>query len=294
MRTSLAPIFAAAALAAATTFGFASSADAKTISACGGIELAANAKCEMRVEGGCTAACQPLNFQVQCAADLYVGCSGQCNAQIEASCTASCQASCEAECDVDPGSFECGASCRADCGASCNGACAADPDSARCRASCEATCGGECDARCEATPPSANCKAQCSSCCTGSCDAQANIDCQVDCQAKGFLTCETKLQGGCEVACTKPDGALFCDGQYVDVGEQIDQCVAQLESLLEIKVEGYARGDAQCNGGRCTATGEAGVSCAQSPGNTSGSAAGILGAIAAFGLALGRRKNQKK
>ena len=294
MRTSLAPIFAAAALAAAATFGFASSADAANLSACGNIELAANAKCEMRVEGGCVASCEPVSFRVQCAADLYVGCNGQCNAQVEASCTASCQAGCQAECQVDPGAFECSASCRADCGASCDARCAADPNSAQCAASCEATCGGECDARCEATPPSADCEAQCQACCTGSCDAKANIDCQIDCQADGFVSCESELKGGCEVACQKPDGALFCDGQYVNVGDQIDQCVAQLESLLQIKVEGYASGNAQCSDGRCTAEGEAGVSCAQSPGNTSSGAAAILGAIAAFGLALGRRKNEKK
>lgn len=293
MRTSLAPIFAAAALAAAT-FGFASSADAARLDACNGIELSANANCEMRVSGGCTAACEPVNFRVQCAADLYVGCNGQCNAQVEASCTVGCQAGCEAECNVNPGAFECSASCRADCGASCTGACAADPNSAQCRASCEATCGGECDARCEVTPPSADCKAQCEACCTGSCDAKANLDCQIDCQADAFVDCEAELKGGCEVACQRPEGALFCDGQYVDVGEQIDSCVAQLESLLQIKVEGYASGNAQCSGGRCTAEGEAGVSCAQSAGNTSSGAAAILGAIAAFGLALGRRKNTKK
>ncbi len=292
MRTSLAPIFAAA-FAAATVFGFASSADAASLDRCGSIELAANAQCEMRVSGGCVASCQPLNFRVQCAADLYVGCNGQCNAQVDAQCTAACQGSCEAQCDVNPGNFDCSASCRADCGGSCDASCAAAPDSARCRASCEATCGGECDARCEANPPEADCQAQCQGCCTGSCDAKANIDCQIDCQAKGFVSCETELQGGCEVACQKPEGALFCDGQFLDVGDQIDQCVAQLESLLQIKVEGYARGDAQCNGGTCTAEAEAGVSCAQSPARSSSSAAGILGAIAAFGLALGRRKNKK-
>ncbi|MRG94758.1 hypothetical protein [Polyangium spumosum] len=293
MRTSLAPIFAAFALAGAT-FGFASSADAARLDACNGIELSANANCEMRVSGGCTAACEPVSFQVQCAADLYIGCNGQCTAMVDAQCTAGCTGGCEAECEVNPGSFDCSASCRADCGANCDAACAADPNSARCKASCEATCGGECDARCDVTPPDANCKAQCEACCTGSCDAKANIDCQIDCQADAFVQCEADLKGGCEVACQRPEGALFCDGQYVDVGEQIDSCVAQLESLLQVKVEGYARGDAQCSGGRCTAEGEAGVSCAQSPGNTSSSAAGILGAIAAFGLALGRRKSQKK
>jgi MYXO-CTERM domain-containing protein len=122
------------------------------------------------------------------------------------------------------------------------------------------------------------------------------MTCQVDCQAKGFATCETKLEGGCKTACTKPDGALFCDGQYVDVGDQLDQCVADLKSLLQIQVKGYASGDAQCSNGSCTAEGKAGFSCAQAAagaGDSSGNALGILGALAAFALAIGRRKNER-
>jgi MYXO-CTERM domain-containing protein len=116
------------------------------------------------------------------------------------------------------------------------------------------------------------------------------MDCQLNCQSKGYLDCRTNLQGGCETACTQPDGALFCDGQYMDVGSQIDQCVAALEAAFQIEVTGYANGNAQCSGGSCTANAEAGISCAQSRGDTSGSALGVLGALAAFGLALGRRK----
>jgi len=116
----------------------------------------------------------------------------------------------------------------------------------------------------------------------------------VDCQAKGFVECETSLTGGCQAACSKPEGALFCDGQYVDVGDQLDACIADLKSLLQIEVKGYAYGDAECRGNTCTAEGEAGFSCAQAgAGESSGSALGILGAIAAFGLAMGRRKNER-
>jgi len=292
MRTSLAPILAAA-FAAATTFGLASPANAAVLDSCGNVELSANANCEMRVSGGCTASCEPVNFRVQCAADLYVGCNGMCNAQVDAQCTADCQGGCEAECQVDPAKFDCAASCRADCGATCQGSCAGQADSARCESSCEATCGGECDARCDVTPPSADCQAQCQACCTGSCDAEANMDCQINCQADGFVNCETQLQGGCQTACERPDGALFCDGQYVDVGEQLDACVAQLQSLLEIKVTGYAYADGSCEGTSCSASAKAGCSCSTVGGSEDdgpANALGMLGALAAFGLAFGRRK----
>jgi hypothetical protein len=294
MRTSFAPLLAVALSAA--FLGFAAPASAGIVDSCGRIELSASAQCEMRVEGGCTASCQPVNFTAQCSAELYVGCGGECNVMIDASCTASCSATCEADCAVDPGKFDCAAACRADCSGSCDATCVGAKNTAECRSSCSATCAGDCDARCDATPPSADCKAQCASCCTGSCEAEANMSCQVDCQAKGYVGCTTDLQGGCETACTRPDGALFCDGQYIDAGDQLDQCVADLKSLFQIEVKGYAYGDAQCSNGECTAEGAAGFSCAQDAGagQSSSSAAGILGALAAFGLAFSRRKNQPR
>ncbi len=292
MRTFFAPVLA---VALATAFmGVAAPANAGISDSCG-IELGAGAQCEMRVTGGCTASCTPINFSAQCSADLYVGCNGGCTAMLDVMCTASCGASCEASCAVDPGKFECAASCEADCGNSCADTCTGANDNDRCRASCDSTCSGKCSAKCEATAPSADCKAKCSASCGGSCEAQANVSCQVDCQAKGFVECETSLTGGCQTACAAPDGALFCDGQYVDVGDQLDKCIADLKSLLQIEVKGYAYGDAQCSGASCTAEGEAGFSCAQAgvTGESSGSALGILGAIAAFGLAMSRRKNER-
>jgi hypothetical protein len=286
---TFAPIFAAV-IAAVTTFGLTPDANADALSACGAFEFSAGAQCEMRVSGGCTTSCEPVSFTAECSAELYVGCQGQCNAQIEAGCSATCDASCHAQCDVDPGKFDCAASCRADCGATCNARCAGAANGAECAASCKATCGGQCDARCEVVKPSADCDAKCKATCDGSCSAKANMDCQIDCQSDGYVDCKTDLKGGCETACQRPEGALFCDNQFVDVGDQIDACVAELQAALQIEVTGYAEGNAECSGGRCTAEGEAGFSCMQGRGDTSGSALGVLGALAAFGLALSRRK----
>jgi hypothetical protein len=293
MRTSFASLFAVALSTA--LLGFAAPASAGIVDSCGGIELGASADCELRVEGGCTASCEPVSFTAQCSAELYLDCSGGCKVDADVQCTASCQTSCEAECKIDPGKFDCAASCRADCSGSCDATCVGAKDTTECRASCKSTCAGKCDARCDVTPANADCSAKCQSSCTGSCEADINMSCQVDCQYDKYVGCETELKGGCEAACSKPDGALFCDGQYVDVGEQLDQCVADLKSLFEIEVTGYAYGDAQCSNGECTAEGHAGCSCAQGVGlgSSSGSALGILGAIAAFGMALGRRKSQR-
>jgi hypothetical protein len=293
MRNYLAPIFASA-LVTAAAMAVSAPAEARSIDACGNIEFRAEAQCEMVVSGGCTAQCEPVRFQAQCSADLYVGCDGQCTANASLTCTSSCQGSCEAECNVNPPAFECAASCRADCGASCDAQCAANPNGGRCKASCEASCGGECDASCSGTSGSADCKAQCQACCSGSCEAEANFDCQIQCQATGYAKCEADLTGGCQAQCTKPEGALFCDGQYVDARDQLDECVNQLKSLLNIEVQGYAYGDAECRGGTCTAQGEAGVSCSASNGvgSDAGAVFGLVGAAAAFGMAFGRKRRR--
>ena len=79
------------------------------------------------------------------------------------------------------------------------------------------------------------------------------------------------------------DGALFCDGQYVDVEDNLDACVNALRDALSIEVMGYA--DAECMGGSCTA--EAGASC-----SVAGSRSEALGSFGLLFLALfiGRRR----
>lgn len=220
------------------------------IDACGNIEVAADAQCEVLVDGGCTSRCEPVNFTATCYAD----CSGQCNLTAEASCTGSCSADCVGSCQAEPGNFDCNASCEARCDADCDATCGTDES---CRASCQATCSGECGASCEGTAPSASCEAKCSASCDGSCSADANLDCQASCQGD----CAAELTGGCEAECESPEGALFCDGQYVDHGGNLDACVAALRSLLDIEVDVSATGAASCNGGRCTADGQLDASC---------------------------------
>jgi len=114
----------------------------------------------------------------------------------------------------------------------------------------------------------AQCEAQCEASCEGSCEAQANIDCQVDCQAGGYVDCKADLQGGCEAQCERPEGALFCDGQYVDHGNNLEECVAALKAQLDVEVEGYAEGS--CMPGSCAGEAGGSISCAVDRGNDSG------------------------
>jgi hypothetical protein len=99
----------------------------------------------------------------------------------------------------------------------------------------------------------------------------------------GYASCQSMLTGGCTAQCSDPQGALFCNGQYVNIdATQLEACEAQLTSLLNIQFQGSG----SCTGGNCTAAGTA--SCGQiAPGAMPmsegvlavGLGAGIIGAV---------------
>ena len=62
-------------------------------------------------------------------------------------------------------------------------------------------------------------------------------------------TARLDIKGGCEADCKTEEGALFCDSQYVDHGDNLNECINALEAVLTTDVEGYASGSASCEGG---------------------------------------------
>jgi len=251
--SSCRPIVASLAFLGALTIGTEARAG---VEACGNIHVEANANCEVLVEGGCEAQCVPPRLEAACAAELTASCEGQCNELPSVECTGSCQADCDAQCIVDPGSIDCRARCEGSCEANCDAECGTDSE---CHASCEANCSGSCESSCQVAPPEATCEARCEAACEGSCEANTNLDCQIDCQAEGYVECKARLEGGCETACTRPEGALFCDGQYVDHGGNLEECITALQARYGIEVEGYAEGS--CQPGRCEGEAGGSVSC---------------------------------
>jgi MYXO-CTERM domain-containing protein len=248
------------------------------IGACGDIHVEAQAECEVVAPSvECEGMCTPLSVRAACAA------------QLEASCEADCMASCT----VEPGEFDCQADCRGSCMANCDGSCEAEASGsearAQCEASCEASCDGECSASCDVELPEADCDASCEASCEGSCTADANVDCQVECQSEGFAECEAEVQGGCEIACQSEEGALFCDGEYIDHDDNLSKCVAAIEAAIDIEVMGYAEGEASCEGNSCKASAKAGASCALTPAPTRTSWPSAF-ALLAVGAALLRRR----
>lgn len=222
--------------------------------ACGGIDFRSIGECHFEVEGGCKAKCQPLN--------LVASCDGKCTATIVAECDTSCSAQCQTDCNANA-NFDCKGACEADC----NGRIAADCGSDQeCISYCQADCRQSCEFECNADIQ-ADCNSQCGACCQGSCDVDANFDCSINCSAE--------LRGGCEVACDSPEGALFCDGQYINV-LNLDDCLAYLASNFEVKAEARVEGKATIS------------ACSMSPVAAGGAGAGLF--AASVGLLLARRR----
>jgi hypothetical protein len=260
------------------------------ISDCGDINVEAEAQCEVDVSGGCNVQCTPLSFQAACEAQVDAECEfGGCEVEVDGTCAVDCQASCEGKCEVDPGSFECegecSASCEGECSANCEthaeAECAASTEegrasceaeaSAKCSTECSGHCEASCQGSCEGTPPSAECSGKCEASCEGECNVRVQAECQLECQTNLRASCQTELQGHCEAECEAPEGALFCNGQYVDHGGHLKKCVAALDAYLKAHVKTSGSASSECTGNECEAEAEGKVeaSCAMGAGPAS-------------------------
>jgi hypothetical protein len=249
------------------------------IDACGNIDVRAEETCTVETSGGCTAKCTPISIEAACAGKLDVTCNGQCTGTAEATCTASCDVTaCEAHCNADPPSFSCQGECEANLDADCTAQCSSDANQSQCVASCKATASSKCEGSCTGTKGSVDCQANCQAVCEGECTAKANFNCEIDCASSGYVQCETDMKGGCEAQCTKPEGALFCNGSYVDTNNNLQSCIDALKAELNIT----ATGSASCSGNSCQAEGQAAASCAVAPAQTHST-----GSIAGLGLLVG-------
>lgn len=277
----------------------ASQASASSLSDCGNIDVDANATCNVMAQGGCTVSdCTYL----ACSASAYADCKPTCS-KPDVTCEASCDiTSCEAACKVEPATFDCSgncsATCDADCGGSCDAKCSSSSDSeckAKCQGTCKASCKGECDVKCEGTKGSVDCTARCNGSCKASCTVKGNLDCHMNCRANADVTCTTD----CRASCEKPNAAIFCDGQYIDHGGNLDSCLSAIEATVtaNIKYDATSSGSASCANGTCQAEGEAeaSASCAVAkvPHSSGWLALGLFGAITS-GIVLRRRQRGSK
>lgn len=216
----------------------AGAAQGQLLPECGNLTVATTPSCELVNGKTCQSQCLPANLVSACAAQLEASCAGGCTAGVGATCTAGCQSACTGGCMEDPATFTCETGCDADCIEECPLQCPSGADQSECTASCQQMCGSACHAQCAPVDPSAACDTQCSAACQGSCIAQANFGCNIGCQEMGYASCQSTLQSACQGECTAPTGALFCNGQYVDVDgfAQVQACVGQVGATYGVGV----------------------------------------------------------
>ena len=268
------------------------------LGACNDIAVTAQAQCEVVPPSlDCQQRCTPVSIRATCSARLAVDCDAGCNKLPSVDCSGQCTASCDAKCKVDPGKFDCRVACEGDCGGRCDASCKSKSNATECQASCMGSCSVSCQKSCDVELPSADCSGECKASCDGSCRVDPNLDCQIDCQAKGHASCEADVMGGCELDCKGKEGALFCAGQYVDHGDNLQMCIDALRARLNVRVQASSSGTASCDAGECSANGAASVksncSVAQ-PGGQRAHGGAWFGLIGLFAVALLRAKRGRK
>jgi len=240
--------------------GTASAQDAGATTPCGKFDFSGGLSCKIEVSGGCKAQCSPINFEAAC--------TGGCTAMTTTTnCTDNCGTTCVQMCN--PQLLDCFVGCHAECDQPTMDLCRTNHPTDDCTNTAKAQCDIHCKDSC-AVPPN-NCQEHCTKCCRGSCDTQTNFECDFSCFAR--------VQGGCDVQCTKPEGAIFCNGQYVYASD-VQQCIAYL-ATRGIQVDVSASASGQCDLSGCHGIGNVSVGGC--------SASGALNQTAAagpFGLAL--------
>lgn len=241
---------------------------AARLTACGDVQLEAEAQCQLDATGGCQTQCSDLAFDIACRGAIEAECVGaRCDVEVNTDCSANCEAECASECTGEPGAFDCEAACRGRCSGRCEAHCDARVAAqcegssasasceatarAECEAACEVNCSGECHARCDVEAPELDCEAHCEGSCDVACKVDASAACRIDCHAAVKADCQARLQGECRVACQSPEGALFCDGQYIDHGDHLQECISALNEVLNAHVQTEGTADGACSGARC-------------------------------------------
>ncbi len=211
--------------------------------ACGNIQIDPGAHCEVKTDyAACAERCEPMRLQAACSAILQQQCKQPCASEASEQCGTSCQSACADQCNAAPSEFDCQGSCRGECEVTCEDACSdkrfGTSEQAECETSCRASCAGDCNASCEGITTDSDCDASCEASCDGECTAKAGMECQLECQAEGYRECLANMEGTCETECEVSERALFCNGQYIAHGGDLDRCLATLQTQMHTEIEG--------------------------------------------------------
>ena len=119
------------------------------------------------------------------------------------------------------------------------------------------------------------------------------MSCQVQCQEASYAQCKNAFTQTCTTQCNQAEGAVFCDGNYVDVGGNLVECVNALNAILTSKIQLSASGSGSCQGNQCTGTGTAKASCAATPAPAPSGPLAAFGALFGLAVAAGIRRAKR-
>jgi hypothetical protein len=208
------------------------------LAACGNIAVEYRSDCVVEPPGiTCEERCTPVRVETSCASQLRTVCAEECTTTIVEEEVEVCSTDCVTECELNPGGFDCDLSCRGRCSGNCSSRCSTNSDATHCLASCRANCAASCSGGCQLVLPSASCEEICTPSCRSEVRARETVACQIQCQDKLFTECEDRLVGGCKTDCRSVEGALFCEDQFIDHGDNLQQCIDALQDF-EVTVEG--------------------------------------------------------
>jgi hypothetical protein len=265
-------------------------AHAKALDKCGGVYLNADANCEFKKVQECQTTCSATSVEQVCAQKTYTSCNNTCTESASTSCTSTQSDSCSKECETisTKSSREV---CVSKCSDSCTASAVSDNRFGGDHNKCQKNCSHDCNARCESSSTSdhnTDCETKCLSVVENVCVEEVNRDCVLSCQTDNYESCETETVNTCNTTCKDKGGALFCDGQFIgasNLQDCADQLAAEFSFNINVAVKDAVDATNDC-------VDSAGSKCSFSPPTSGGTGALALGALAALGVVIGRRRRR--
>jgi MYXO-CTERM domain-containing protein len=107
--------------------------------------------------------------------------------------------------------------------------------------------------------------------------------------------CKGDYVDTCTTQCSQSGGALFCDGSYIDVGDNLNDCVTAVNGIVTTKVTVSLSvvATASCTDGTCKASETTTTSCAASSAPVPRTPFAAFGGLLAI-LGLGARRRSRR
>jgi hypothetical protein len=276
--------------ASALLFGLSllpSTARAKALDQCGNVFLSADSHCEFKPIEACMTTCSTTSVEQVCSEKTYTMCSSGCTTTDTTTCTKTHSDSCSKECDTISAK-----SSHEVCVSECSDNCTSDAvskkhfggDSDKCSKGCAHDCNAQCDT-CSSSDQTTDCTTKCMSVTENECLEEVNRECVLSCQTDNYTSCETDTVNTCTTSCHDKGGALFCDGQFLEVSD-LQACADQLASEFSFNIDVTAHVAVTTTNGNGSKTT---TKCSFSPPER-GHNGMLLGALAAIGIAVARRR----